>query len=147
MVQGTSLPKCDRIYVFTDSLAAARRSVDPSTHAGQAHSLAVCAALEEWLSAKEGRSITFVKVPSRLEWNIHQEAHAFATGLPPVAAGRRPLSTLDSVAKVSLSLLWTPGSNSSGTQIIGAIISLSSRITKARSSSLHTPRVVRGYIG
>ena len=99
VVQGTSLPKCDRIYVFTDSLAVARKVVDPSVHAHQAHSLAVCAALEEWLGAKVGRSITFVEVPSQLEWNVHQEAHAFATSLPPVAAGRRPASTLDSVRK------------------------------------------------
>ena len=48
---------------------------------------------------KEGCSITFVEVPSQLEWNIHQEAHAFATSLLPVAAGRRPASTLDSVRK------------------------------------------------
>ena len=33
------------IILITDSLGSARRSVDPSVHSGQAHSLAICSAL------------------------------------------------------------------------------------------------------
>ena len=35
----------ERIILITDSLGSARRSVNPSVHSGQAHSLVVCSAL------------------------------------------------------------------------------------------------------
>ena len=35
----------EHIILITDSLDSARRSVDPSVHSGQAHSLAVCSVL------------------------------------------------------------------------------------------------------
>ncbi|KAK1216658.1 hypothetical protein PQX77_020713, partial [Marasmius sp. AFHP31] len=54
----------ERITVFTDSIAAAERAVDPSLHSGQAHSLAVCKALNEWLHDDDDREIKFVEVPS-----------------------------------------------------------------------------------
>ena len=41
VVKACSLPDCDSITVFTDSMASARRSVNPSVHSGQGHSLAV----------------------------------------------------------------------------------------------------------
>ncbi|KAK1219310.1 hypothetical protein PQX77_017981 [Marasmius sp. AFHP31] len=53
-----------RITVFTDSIAAAERAVDPSLYSGQAHSLAVCKALNEWLLEEDDREIKFVEVPS-----------------------------------------------------------------------------------
>jgi ribonuclease HI len=37
------------ILVFTDSMASAHTVVDPSTHSGQSHSLAVIRALIPWL--------------------------------------------------------------------------------------------------
>jgi hypothetical protein len=51
VVQATMLNNCDHIIVFMDSLTSARRAVDPSVHSGQAHSLAVCRALNKWLAA------------------------------------------------------------------------------------------------
>ncbi|RXW14341.1 hypothetical protein EST38_g11516 [Candolleomyces aberdarensis] len=50
VVRAVMLEGCECIIIFTDSMAAARRSVDPSVHSGQAHSLAVCKALSRWFS-------------------------------------------------------------------------------------------------
>ncbi|CAA7263691.1 unnamed protein product [Cyclocybe aegerita] len=59
------------IMVFTDSMGSAHRVVDPSVHSGQAFSLSVCRALQEWFEADDLRRITFVYVPSALRWDIH----------------------------------------------------------------------------
>jgi hypothetical protein len=45
------LEDVETILVFTDSVASARAAVDPSTHSGQSHSLAVIRALIPWLEA------------------------------------------------------------------------------------------------
>jgi len=38
----TQQDNCEKIYIFTDSIASACQAVDPSLHSGQSHSLAVC---------------------------------------------------------------------------------------------------------
>jgi hypothetical protein len=43
----------ETILVFTDSVASACTAVDPSTHSGQLHSLAVIWALIPWLEANQ----------------------------------------------------------------------------------------------
>jgi ribonuclease HI len=45
------LEDVETILVFTDSVASAHAVVDPSTHSGQSHSLAVIWALIPWLEA------------------------------------------------------------------------------------------------
>jgi ribonuclease HI len=45
------LENVETILVFTDSVASAHTVVDPSTHLGQSHSLAVIRALIPWLEA------------------------------------------------------------------------------------------------
>ncbi|CAA7267598.1 unnamed protein product [Cyclocybe aegerita] len=67
--------------VFTDSMGSAHRAVDPSMHSGQAFSLSVCCALQEWFEADDLHCITFVYVPSALRWDIHDEAHKYVTEL------------------------------------------------------------------
>ncbi|CAA7269038.1 unnamed protein product [Cyclocybe aegerita] len=57
---------CQHIMVFTDSMGSAHRAVDPSVHSGQAFSLSVCRALQEWFEADDLRRITFVYIPSAL---------------------------------------------------------------------------------
>ncbi|KAK1234120.1 hypothetical protein PQX77_002681 [Marasmius sp. AFHP31] len=52
-----------RITVFTDSIAAAERAVGPSLHSGQAHSLAVCKVLNEWLRDDDDREIKVCRDP------------------------------------------------------------------------------------
>ncbi|RXW13928.1 hypothetical protein EST38_g11928 [Candolleomyces aberdarensis] len=99
ITRATMLEGCSRIIIFTDSMAAARRSVDPSVHSGQAHSLAVCKALGEWFSNGEDRSLEFISAPSKLKWGIHHQAHVACRSLPPVSTGRRPATSLDSVRK------------------------------------------------
>jgi hypothetical protein len=55
-----------RIVVFTDAIGQAKLAVDLSLHSGQAHLLAVCAALQNWLLASKEHTITFVDIPSKL---------------------------------------------------------------------------------
>jgi hypothetical protein len=92
--KATMLENCNRIVIFTDSLALARKAVDPSVHSGQAYSLAVCKALTVWLSGMGDRAIEFVQAPSKLQWGLQDAAHTCARNLPPVPTGRRP-ATLD----------------------------------------------------
>ncbi|KAJ3518375.1 hypothetical protein NMY22_g13710 [Coprinellus aureogranulatus] len=87
-------PGCERIVLFTDSIAMARRAVDPSVHSGQTHSLAVCKALATWFSGHPERSILFVETPSKLKWGIHHRAHRHATGMAPVRSGGYPATSL-----------------------------------------------------
>ncbi|PPQ91839.1 hypothetical protein CVT25_000834 [Psilocybe cyanescens] len=77
-------------------MASARRAVDPSIHSGQGHSVAVCEALQTWFTHKDGQSITFVYVPSRLQWDVHYKAHEYATELK-VALGPCPATSFDSL--------------------------------------------------
>ena len=72
--------------------------MDPSLHSGQGHSLAVCRTLAAWLAEDSSCTITFIQVPSKLEWSIHKEAHDYAKGLI-LPAGLWPATSLDSVWK------------------------------------------------
>ena len=58
--------------------------MDPSLHAGQAHSLAVIRAVEPWLRQDANRRLEFVYVPSKLGWGIHKEAHESLRALPRI---------------------------------------------------------------
>ncbi|KAF4614683.1 hypothetical protein D9613_002817 [Agrocybe pediades] len=89
---------CERIVVFTDSLTSAKRAVDPTLHSGQGHSLAVCRALEPWLAEDADCSITFIQVPSKLKWKIHQEAHDECRAFNAPAV-QHPSTSLDSVRR------------------------------------------------
>ncbi|PPQ91808.1 hypothetical protein CVT25_000368, partial [Psilocybe cyanescens] len=60
IVNAISHDDCTDIFIFTDSMASARRAVDPSIHSRQGHSVAVCEALQTWFTRKDGQSITFV---------------------------------------------------------------------------------------
>ncbi|KAF5318585.1 hypothetical protein D9619_010813 [Psilocybe cf. subviscida] len=89
-----------RIVIFTDTIGSARVAVDPSPHSGQAHSLAVCAAIQDWLQGDEERTITFVDVPSALRWSLHRLAHQHATQLR-VPLGRDPALTINSIRQTT----------------------------------------------
>ncbi|CAA7263239.1 unnamed protein product [Cyclocybe aegerita] len=83
--------------VFTDSMGRAHRAVDPEVHSGQAFSLAVCCALQEWFEADDLRRITFVYVPSALRWDIHGEAHKYVTELKVRVGRRRTDNSIDAL--------------------------------------------------
>ncbi|PPQ90830.1 hypothetical protein CVT25_011970, partial [Psilocybe cyanescens] len=89
IVNATSRDDCTDIFIFTDSMDSARRAVDPSIHSGQGHSVAVCEALQTWFTCKDGQSITFVYVPSHLQWDLHYKAHEL--GSPAKMASQSPL--------------------------------------------------------
>ncbi|CAA7265606.1 unnamed protein product [Cyclocybe aegerita] len=72
---------CQHIMVFTDSMGSAHRAVDPSVHSGQAFSLSVCCALQEWFETDDLCRITLIYIPSALRWDIHGEAHKYITEL------------------------------------------------------------------
>jgi len=93
---------CEKIYVFIDSIASAHRAVDPSLHSGQGHSLAVCRTLAAWLAEDSSCTITFIQVPSKLEWSINKEVHDYAKDLISLA-GRRPAMSLDKCSQET----WT----------------------------------------
>ncbi|PPQ94668.1 hypothetical protein CVT25_009427 [Psilocybe cyanescens] len=96
IVNATSCDDCTDIFIFTDSMASARRAVDPSIHSGQGHSLAICKALQTWFIHKDSQSITFVYVPLRLQWDLHYKTHEYTTKLK-VALGPRPATSFDSL--------------------------------------------------
>ncbi|TEB20215.1 hypothetical protein FA13DRAFT_1801198 [Coprinellus micaceus] len=73
--KATAMEGCERIVIFTHSLAMARRVVDPA------------------------RRINFVETPSKLKWGLQHRAHERARSLPPVPAGARPATSLDYVPK------------------------------------------------
>jgi hypothetical protein len=88
---------CNHIILFTDSIAMARRAVDPSVHSGQGHSLAVCSALEGWFGVNPHHHITFYQVPSKARWDIHFTAHEYVHDMPPIGSGPHPATSLTSV--------------------------------------------------
>ncbi|KDR65605.1 hypothetical protein GALMADRAFT_148562 [Galerina marginata CBS 339.88] len=71
---------CEHIAIFTDSIAMAKRALDPSLHSSQSHSLLACKALEAWLADDPLRWISFHHVPSKLKWGMQYEAHQHAAG-------------------------------------------------------------------
>ncbi|CAA7270849.1 unnamed protein product [Cyclocybe aegerita] len=48
---------CQHIMAFTDSMGSAHKAVDPSVHSGQAFSLSVCRALQEWFEVDDLRPL------------------------------------------------------------------------------------------
>ncbi|CAA7264639.1 unnamed protein product [Cyclocybe aegerita] len=86
---------CQHIMVFTDSMGSAHRAVDPSVHSGQAFSLSVCRTLREWFEVDDLCCITFVYVPSALQWDIHGEAHKYVTELKVRVGCRKTDNSLD----------------------------------------------------
>ncbi|KDR65191.1 hypothetical protein GALMADRAFT_148894 [Galerina marginata CBS 339.88] len=77
---------CEHIAIFTDSIAMAKRALDPFLHSSQSHSLLACKALEAWLADDPLRWISFHHVPSKLKWGMQYEAHQYAAG-----STRRPV--------------------------------------------------------
>jgi hypothetical protein len=69
----------ETILVFTDSVALARVVVDPSTHLGQSHSLAVIQALIPRLEADPLCKVQFWYVPSQARWDNHGKVHKYVT--------------------------------------------------------------------
>ncbi|CAA7271834.1 unnamed protein product [Cyclocybe aegerita] len=101
---------CQHIMVFTDSMGSARRAVDPSIHSGQAFSLSVCRALQEWFEADDLRCITFIYFPSALWWDIHGEAHKYVTELKVRVGHRKTDNSIDALhsrAAHSVLDLWS----------------------------------------
>ncbi|CAA7264638.1 unnamed protein product [Cyclocybe aegerita] len=86
---------CQHIMVFTDSMGLACRAVDPSMHSGQAFSLSVCHALQEWFEADDLCRITFIYAPSALQWDIHGEAHKYVTKLKVRVGCRKTDNSID----------------------------------------------------
>jgi ribonuclease HI len=73
------LEEVETILVFTDSVASACAIVDPSSHSGQSHSLAVIQALIPWLEADPLHKVQFWYVPSQVRWDNHGEVHKYVT--------------------------------------------------------------------
>ncbi|KAJ8082525.1 hypothetical protein PM082_008380 [Marasmius tenuissimus] len=52
-------------------------------------------ALSDWFAGGDDRKVTFIQVPSKAKWSIHQLAHEFVRGLPPIGVGAVPQTSLD----------------------------------------------------
>ena len=91
----------ERIILITDSLSSARRSVDPSVHSGQAHSLAGCSVLRSFLCSGSSHRIEFWDCLSNAEWSLHQMVHNDVTNTR-VAAGLHPATSLDALRSKSV---------------------------------------------
>jgi hypothetical protein len=75
------LEDVETILVFTNSVASACAVVDPSTHSGQSHSLAVIRALIPWLEANPLGKVQFWYIPSQARWDNHGEMHKYVTNI------------------------------------------------------------------
>jgi hypothetical protein len=73
------LENIETILVFTNSMASAHAVVDPSTHSGQSHSLAVIRALIPWLEVNPLCKVQFWYVLSQVRWDNHGEVHKYVT--------------------------------------------------------------------
>jgi hypothetical protein len=60
------LENIETILVFTDSVTSAHAVINPSTHLGQSHSLAVIWALIPWLEVNPLQKVQFWYVPSQV---------------------------------------------------------------------------------
>ncbi|KDR65264.1 hypothetical protein GALMADRAFT_21607, partial [Galerina marginata CBS 339.88] len=104
---------CEHIAIFTDSIAMAKRALDPSLHSSQSHSLLACKALETWLADDPLRWISFHHVPSKLKWGMQYEAHQHAAGAyhRPVDHGSRvTLDRLRMEADATAARRWAKAS-------------------------------------
>ena len=95
----------EHIILITDSLGSARRSVDPSVHSGQAHSLAVCSALQLFFCSGPNYRVEFWDCPSNAEWSLHQMVHNDVTNTR-VATGLHLATSLDTLRSKSVLLCF-----------------------------------------
>ena len=99
VVKATSFDiKC--IIIITDSLTAARRTVDASVHSGQVHSLTIVQALRGFFTNHPDRSIHFWNCPSKAQWSLHFLAYEDATSTK-MAAGCHLATSLDALRSKS----------------------------------------------
>ncbi|CAA7270641.1 unnamed protein product [Cyclocybe aegerita] len=129
---------CQHIMVFTDSMGSAHRAVDPGVHSGQAFSLSVCRALQEWFEADDLRRITFVYVPSAMRWGIHGEAHKYVTELKVRVGRRKTDNSIDALRSRARTQFWTRGIPLSRIQPTEALNSWSSNSLTGGRYSHHT---------
>ena len=93
----------EHIILITDSLGSARRSVDPSVHSGQAHSLAVCSAFRSFFCSSSSYRIEVWDCPSNTEWSLHQMVHNNVTNTR-MATELHPATSLDALCSKSILL-------------------------------------------
>jgi hypothetical protein len=74
----TLVPGSQLICVFTDSLLSAESIVNPVLKSGQAHAIAACWMLIDWLEVDPLQEISFIHVRARLLWGIQAKVHRLA---------------------------------------------------------------------
>ncbi|PPR07945.1 hypothetical protein CVT24_002503, partial [Panaeolus cyanescens] len=79
--------------LLAECLAMARRAVQPEVGQGQVHALAICRLLTEWFAKGNNHRVSFVYVPSGIHWHPHDKAHRLVCKLT-VPIGRRMATTL-----------------------------------------------------
>jgi len=72
--QACAINNVSKIIIVTDSIHAARKIFDSSSHPYQIHSAAILSKLRTFFSSKESNSIEFWECPSKLKWRFHHDA-------------------------------------------------------------------------
>lgn len=94
-----SLEGVEKVVVVTDSIAPAKRLMNPPSRGGLAHSLAVSKLLSEWLESHPNRSIHFWPVISKSNWPLHKRVHDDAITLHASLDARYVFTSYDYMRK------------------------------------------------
>ena len=71
-------PEIQTVRIFSDSMAAIQKLLDPSTHSLQGSSIASCEILCAWFKENQGRHIYFHYISSKCKWKLQGEADKLA---------------------------------------------------------------------
>ena len=71
--QACAIDNVSKIIIVTDSIHAAKRIFDYSSHQYQIHSAAILSKLCTFFSSNESNSIEFWECPSKLKWRFHHD--------------------------------------------------------------------------
>ncbi|KAK1222603.1 hypothetical protein PQX77_014538 [Marasmius sp. AFHP31] len=97
------------ITIFTDSIASAERAVDPSLHLGQAHSLAMCKALNEWFLGYDDQEIVESRLPDTSEYGLCPQQRLMAVAFDRavifiiIAYDYKPMLIVVSLLQIAMS--------------------------------------------
>ena len=82
--QACSNEVISKIIVVTDSIHAARKIFNSSSHPFQCHSLAILSELRSFFTSNPNNSIKFWECPSCLKWRLHHDVDKDSKSFKPI---------------------------------------------------------------
>jgi len=82
--QACSNKAISKIIVITDSIHAARKIFDSSSHPFQCHSASILSELRSFFTSNPNNSIEFLECPSRLRWRFHHDVDKDSKSFKPI---------------------------------------------------------------